>query len=104
MPRVPDPHVPRSRLHAQLDHAVERPVTLVRAPAGFGKTTAAASWLRRRGRAATRWVQLEAGSADRAVRALTAELDVDDSAAVVVVDQLHRLTTPGLVEPLVART
>ncbi|WP_157973923.1 LuxR C-terminal-related transcriptional regulator [Desertihabitans aurantiacus] len=104
MPPVPDPHVVRPRLHALIEHAVERPVTLLRAPAGFGKTTAAASWLRSRGaRSATRWVQLEAHSADRTVQALAEERGEDGDAAVVVVDQLHRLPTPGLVEPLVAR-
>src|SRR6188472_3375231 len=37
--------VERGRLLDLLDRAVERPVTLVAAPAGFGKSTLAAQWL-----------------------------------------------------------
>ena len=37
--------VERDRLLELLDRAVERPVTLVAAPAGFGKTTLATQWL-----------------------------------------------------------
>jgi LuxR family maltose regulon positive regulatory protein len=36
--------VERRRLHALLDAATERPLTLVSAPAGFGKTTLLATW------------------------------------------------------------
>jgi LuxR family maltose regulon positive regulatory protein len=35
----------RGRLHGLLDEAVERPLTVVCAPAGYGKTTAVATWL-----------------------------------------------------------
>ncbi len=36
--------IPRPRLHALLDNALERPFTLVSAPAGFGKTTLLSTW------------------------------------------------------------
>src|SRR5258705_7605403 len=40
------PHVvPRPRLNAVLERAVEHPLTVLKAEAGYGKTTAIASWL-----------------------------------------------------------
>ncbi|WP_230862891.1 LuxR C-terminal-related transcriptional regulator [Amycolatopsis camponoti] len=44
VPRLPGTFVPRPRLGALFDRATVRPVTVVRAPAGAGKTTALASW------------------------------------------------------------
>ncbi|MET9000262.1 LuxR C-terminal-related transcriptional regulator [Amycolatopsis sp. NPDC004169] len=44
VPRLPGIFVPRPRLAAVLDRATTRPVTVVRAPAGAGKTTALAGW------------------------------------------------------------
>ena len=44
VPRLPGIFVPRARLGVLLDRATTRPVTLVRAPAGAGKTTALAGW------------------------------------------------------------
>ncbi|MBO4210915.1 hypothetical protein GSF22_33730, partial [Micromonospora echinofusca] len=43
---LPEPVLVRSRLLARLDAAATGPVTLVRAPAGWGKTTLLASWFR----------------------------------------------------------
>ncbi len=43
VPALPARHVPRPRLRALLDD--RRPITLVAAPAGFGKTTLLAGWL-----------------------------------------------------------
>lgn len=43
VPALPARHVSRPRLHAALD--ARRQITVVSAPAGFGKTTALASWL-----------------------------------------------------------
>jgi LuxR family maltose regulon positive regulatory protein len=37
--------VPRPRLLERLDYRRDRPLTLVVAPAGYGKTTLVASWL-----------------------------------------------------------
>ncbi|MBO0869304.1 MAG: helix-turn-helix transcriptional regulator, partial [Micromonosporaceae bacterium] len=48
VPEVPATLVRRPRLYAHLDRAVRRPVTLLRAPAGWGKTVLLASWLRDR--------------------------------------------------------
>ncbi|WP_439381132.1 LuxR C-terminal-related transcriptional regulator [Amycolatopsis lexingtonensis] len=44
VPRLPGIFVPRARLAVLLEHATTRPVTVVRAPAGAGKTTALAGW------------------------------------------------------------
>src|SRR4051812_14699631 len=46
VPRPPEPYIPRMRLDRQLGDAVRRPVTLVSAGAGTGKTTLLAAWCR----------------------------------------------------------
>ena len=43
-PTVPPGHRPRPELLARLDQAVEGPLTLVRAPAGYGKSSLVAAW------------------------------------------------------------
>lgn len=52
----------RARLATRLDAAARHRLTLVRAPAGFGKTTAVAAWLAERRRAGdpVAWVSLDA--------------------------------------------
>ncbi|MFK0249212.1 hypothetical protein ACIQUM_31325 [Amycolatopsis azurea] len=57
VPRVPGIFVARSRLMALFDRATTRPVTVLRAPAGSGKTTALAGWAR--GRRDVAWVSLD---------------------------------------------
>ena len=44
-PVLPRDYVPRPRLIAWLNHAISSPLTLVCAPAGFGKSTLVSSWL-----------------------------------------------------------
>ncbi len=46
IPNVRPDLVPRPRLIEQMDHGASRKLTLVSAPAGFGKTTLVACWLR----------------------------------------------------------
>ena len=46
-PRLPTALVERERLLAALDEALSTPLTLVSAPAGFGKTTLLAAWANR---------------------------------------------------------
>ncbi|MCB8979322.1 MAG: helix-turn-helix transcriptional regulator [Ardenticatenaceae bacterium] len=65
---VPPPRpdlVPRQRLVGQLDQglALHRKLTLVSAPAGFGKTTLVSSWLAQTGWAVA-WLSLDEGDAD----------------------------------------
>lgn len=47
VPRAFHSLLPRPQLAAVLEQSLERPLTLVTAPAGFGKTTLVASWLHR---------------------------------------------------------
>lgn len=60
-PRTPESLLSRERLLQRLDAAVSRRLTLVRAPAGFGKTTLLAQWYRHRLRQgdALAWLSLE---------------------------------------------
>ena len=58
--------VARPRLIARLNQGAEHPLTLVAAPAGFGKTTLLAEWLAAIGRSAA-WVSLDAGDNDPAL-------------------------------------
>jgi LuxR family maltose regulon positive regulatory protein len=53
--------LPRPRLHSVLDEGVGYPLTLVSAPAGFGKTTLVAAWVRTLPRDMPRvaWVSLD---------------------------------------------
>lgn len=59
---LPEPVVVRPRLLDRLDQGVTGPVTLVRAPAGWGKTTLLASWARASpAEPPPAWVAVEAG-------------------------------------------
>jgi LuxR family transcriptional regulator, maltose regulon positive regulatory protein len=63
---VPPPQpraVLRPRLTARLDEGLHRKLTLVCAPAGFGKTTLLSEWLAARPRPAA-WLSLEEGDSD----------------------------------------
>ncbi len=58
IPSVRADAVQRGRLLDRIDEAVAKPLTLVSAPAGFGKTTLLASWVAR-ARLPVAWVSLE---------------------------------------------
>ena len=62
VPAPPAELVPRPRLHARLDAGVRAPLTLLGAPAGWGKTVLLSSWLRT-GAAGwpVAWLSLEPG-------------------------------------------
>jgi LuxR family transcriptional regulator, maltose regulon positive regulatory protein len=47
VPRPPSSEVDRDRLHALLDGALSKPLTLLAASAGWGKTTLLATWANR---------------------------------------------------------
>ena len=57
-PSLPGDFVERTRLINQLDRGLDRPLTLVSAPAGFGKTVLVSSWLTRCTRPST-WLALD---------------------------------------------
>jgi LuxR family maltose regulon positive regulatory protein len=65
MPPVGPRWVPRPHLIQQLEEGLDlgHPVTLVSAPAGFGKTTLLSDWLRQADRAAA-WLSLDEGDND----------------------------------------
>ena len=63
-PRRRDSWVHRDRLVEALDRAVTHPVTLVAAPAGYGKTTVVAQWLAERGGPGRRMGVLDPGDND----------------------------------------
>lgn len=67
-PRLPSSLVERSRLLRQLDAALERKITLLVAPAGFGKTTVINQWMnehRAHGQALPiAWVSLDSSDND----------------------------------------
>ena len=58
--------VPRPRLTARLDECLDRRLTLLCAPAGFGKTTLLGEWLAGRGGRPAAWLSLDEGDNDPA--------------------------------------
>jgi LuxR family maltose regulon positive regulatory protein len=65
VPRPPAGFVPRPRLTARLDEGRSRRMTLVCAPAGFGKTALLAAWAAG-GRGPVAWLSLDEGDDDPA--------------------------------------
>ena len=45
-PPLTEDYVPRQRLYARLEKIIQRPLTLVSAPAGYGKSTLLSAWLK----------------------------------------------------------
>jgi LuxR family maltose regulon positive regulatory protein len=66
LPRARPDLVARLRLFARLDAGLQGTLTLVCAPAGFGKTTLLAEWSHRAGRPVA-WLGLDAGDNDPVV-------------------------------------
>ena len=66
LPRWRPGLVPRPRLIGRLDQAIERKLTLISAPAGFGKTTLLAEWLAaaEAGERPAAWVSLDQSDND----------------------------------------
>ncbi len=61
IPVIRSEQVARPRLSERLDETLRYPLTIVTAPAGFGKTTLLSAWARR---APVAWVSLEPGDSD----------------------------------------
>ena len=70
-PRLPQNLVVRTRLLEVLNHAIDHPLTLVCAPAGFGKTTLVCTWLER--------MAADQPTAAASLPAAWLSLDADDS-------------------------
>jgi LuxR family transcriptional regulator, maltose regulon positive regulatory protein len=96
---LPPIFIPRLRLSAALDEATCRPLTVVVAPAGWGKTSALAQWVGDDSRRVW-WINPAAATAAETVGELlealasSAEVGVLTSVPdVVIVDDAHRLPT-----------
>ena len=90
--------VERARLISLLDEGIRRPVTLVSAPAGFGKTTLLAEWARGCGLPVA-WLSLEEADGDGAhlLTSLVAALRrVDPEIGVEASQMLHAIQAPRL--------
>ena len=89
--------VRRERLHDALDAAIERPLTVVAAPAGWGKTILLSSWSADCGAG---WVSVgpEHADASRLTRDVDAALQSELGARppAVVIDDVHLLGAPGI--------
>ena len=62
-PPILEDYVPRVRLQERLKLIARRPLTLVSAPAGYGKTTAVSAWLENSGLVRA-WLSLDEGDND----------------------------------------
>jgi len=62
IPVSPGTFVPRQRLDVELDNALSKPLTVLVAPAGSGKTAAVARWARRQ-RGPVHWLVAQRGAA-----------------------------------------
>jgi LuxR family transcriptional regulator, maltose regulon positive regulatory protein len=63
-PRLRPSLVSRERLYRLLDGGLERKLTLISAPAGFGKTTLISQWLAERNTFPVAWLSLDEGDND----------------------------------------
>jgi LuxR family maltose regulon positive regulatory protein len=98
LPRTRPDLVTRLRLHQRMDTGLNGALTLVCAPAGFGKSTLVAEWLRRTGRRAA-WLSLDAADSDPAVflRYLAAALQrLDAGAGTAMLSFLQSAQLPPL--------
>jgi LuxR family transcriptional regulator, maltose regulon positive regulatory protein len=89
--------VRRDRLHRALDGAIDRPLTVVAAPAGWGKTVLLSEWSVDRGAG---WVSVGPEHADpsRLARDVEAALqsELGRRPPAVVLDDVHLLGAPGI--------
>src|SRR6185312_12136031 len=65
MPRAAAPVIDRPHLRQRLQRGLERPLTILTAPAGFGKTTALRAWLQH-DRVRAGWLSLDRDDNDPA--------------------------------------
>src|SRR5579864_1814894 len=102
LPRLHSSLVLREALIARLDEGFERKLTLLSAPAGFGKTTLVSEWIAartaRQDAPAVAWVSLDAGDNDP-VRfwhyVTTACQSFDSAVGASALGLLHRARRPS---------
>jgi len=104
VPQLPLRHVPRPRLLAELDYAVDRPLTLLSAGPGAGKTVLLTDWVRRSG-ARVAWLSPTAADAEprRFWRLLESALRDGDGAGSGPVAATPRAAGEDLVHALFSR-
>lgn len=95
MPRLRAQLVPRAHLIQRLEHGLEGKLTLISAPAGFGKTTLLAQWLAKSG-SPSAWLSLEPADNDpfRFLSYFIAALQTLDAS--IGMSALELLLTPQL--------
>jgi LuxR family maltose regulon positive regulatory protein len=105
-PQVRSDWVRRPRLEKRLDQGLDRKLTLVSAPAGFGKSSLVASSLSESDRHAA-WLSLDEGDNDRVrfwtyvIAAIQAvEQDVGDEAKQIITSPQLRRTDPAIISLL----
>src|SRR4051812_17571425 len=96
-PAQPPGLVRRERLHAALERASDRPLTVVAAPAGWGKTVLLSAWAADRGAA---WISVGPEHADASVLGLDIERALGRAAggrsSTVVLDDVQLLDAHGV--------
>jgi LuxR family maltose regulon positive regulatory protein len=100
VPRLGGSLVPRPRLMARLDQCLQTPLTLVAAPAGFGKTTLLAEWAA--GHALPlAWLTVDANADDRDLRRFVPHVvaAIETVAPGCAAPVLELLKQPQLVKP-----
>jgi len=110
VPGLPTGHVDRSRLTRRLDRAERPPLTLVRAPAGTGKTTLVSAWVRAGDASAdTAWVTFDNGPLRAAdfwsavCAAVRRQVDLGPLRAVAAVERPGRRAATSLAAAVAAR-
>jgi len=93
VPAPPPDLVRRQRLHVALDRATERPLTILAAPAGWGKTVLLSAWAADRGAA---WISVGPEHADDLALAEELEAAADDRPPALVVDDAQLVDAHGL--------
>ena len=94
--------VVRTRLIEELQHATARPVTLIAAPAGYGKTTVVSQWLASASRpAAVAWISLDPSDNDP-VRLWTHIATALDRAGCVIARDIASFVAAGGYDVLTA--
>jgi LuxR family maltose regulon positive regulatory protein len=101
LPRPCSGLVSRSRLLARLEAGLPRSLTVLAAPAGFGKTTLLADWISQHGSGDRRvaWLALDAGDSDplRFIRYLIAALQtIDPTVGTATLNLLRAAQSPPL--------